>query len=342
MSLLASRTIFRAREVVARLLGVRDSSRIAFTQNVTQALNMALNGFLQPGDHVLTTSLEHNSVMRPLNWLAQAEGIEIETVPLASDGRIDPAGFAARTKANTRLAVLNHASNVVGTICPVADVRKAVGEIPILLDAAQTAGVLPLDGLADLVDLIAFTGHKGLLGPTGTGGLWIRRGLSVKPLVRGGTGSRSEFEEHPDFMPDCLEAGTPNTHGLAGLAAGIEFVMGIGLEQIRAHEIRLTRQFLDGLSQIDSATEYGLPEAESRVAVMSVNLNGWSPSDLARTLEHDYGILTRTGLHCAPRAHRSLGTFPRGTVRFSFGWFNTEAQVEAVLAALDRIGMDRD
>jgi len=341
LSLLASRAVFDAREATAELLGVDDSSRIAFSLNVTQALNTALYGCLESGDHVLTTSLEHNSVMRPLNWLSRTRKIDIEVVPLEPDGRIDPEGFQARLRKNTRLVVVNHASNVTGAICPVQEIKQAIGLTPLLVDVAQSAGALPLDPLTGTTgpgaDMIAFTGHKGLLGPTGTGGLWVRPGLTMSPLFRGGTGSRSEMEEHPDFMPDALEAGTPNTHGLSGLAAGIRFILGIGLERIRAHESALTRQFVDGLRQIQGLTIYGPDRIEHRVAVISINLAGWSPSDLALTLDREFGIMTRSGLHCAPRVHRAIGTFPQGTVRFSFGWFNTPSEVETVLAALNNI-----
>ena len=336
MSLEASRTVFRAREAVADVLGVEDSSRIAFTLNVTQALNTALNGLLQPGDHVLTTSMEHNSVMRPLAELAERLGVSVEVVP-GSGGPADPEAFRSRRRANTRLAVVNHASNVTGVINPLAEIKRALNDVIVLADAAQSAGTLPLSPAAEFADIIAFTGHKGLLGPTGTGGLWVRPGLEVAPLVRGGTGSRSEHETHPDFMPDALEAGTPNTHGLAGLAAGASFVMDTGIDRIRAHELGLTRRFLDGLSRVPGVQTYGPPPGADRVAVVSLNLNGRSPSDLARTLDRDHGIMTRPGLHCSPRAHRTLGSFPGGTVRFSFGWANTEDQIDRVLTVLDEL-----
>ncbi|MEW6264866.1 MAG: aminotransferase class V-fold PLP-dependent enzyme [Thermodesulfobacteriota bacterium] len=334
-SLEASRLVFNARETVAEFLGVDDSSRIVFTLNVTQALNLALSGWLRPGDHVLTTDLEHNSVMRPLAWLSQERGVEVEVVPSGPDGLIRPREFEARRRPETRLAVVNHASNVTGAISPVQEIKAALGNVPVLLDVAQTAGCLPLPPAEQLADLIAFTGHKSLLGPTGTGGLWVGPGLELKPLVHGGTGSRSEQERQPDFMPDALEAGTPNTHGLAGLAAGIRFVLETGLDRIRSHELELTGLFLDGLSLIKGIEVYGPDKAEARVAVVSLNLDGWSPSDLALALEREYGVMVRAGLHCAPRAHRTIQTFPRGAVRFSFGWFNTPREVVAVLAALN-------
>ena len=335
MSLKAARLVFDARETLAGFLGAEDSSRIAFTHNVTQALNMVLFGFLRPGDHVLTSSMEHNSVMRPLNWLGKNRHVKVEVVPSSIAGELDPAEFEKRLTDRTRLVIVNHASNVTGGISPLTGIKTAIDQVPLLVDAAQSAGVLPLDVQNGPADILAFTGHKSLLGPTGTGGLWIAPELDIDPLLRGGTGSRSELEEHPDFMPDRLEAGTQNTHGLAGLAAGVKFIKEVGLDKIRAHELDLTRHFLNGLTGIKTVTVYGPPDADSRVAVVSINLKGWSPSDLAHILNRDFGIMTRAGLHCAPRAHRTLRTFPQGTVRFSFGFFNTKAEIDTVLSALD-------
>ena len=333
-ALAASRTVFEAREAVADFLGADDSSRIIFTLNVTQAINTALNGFLGPGDHVLTSALEHNSVMRPLTFLAASRDVKVEIAPASPDGRMDPDDFRKRITPRTRLVVVNHASNVIGHIAPIREIKAVLDGIPLLLDTAQSAGALNLAPCAELADMVAFTGHKGLMGPTGTGGLWVRPGLSINPLMRGGTGSRSEREEHPDFMPDALEAGTPNTHGLAGLAAALNFVMAVGPENIAGHERALVKKFMAGLSGIKGATVYGPGDPENKTAVVSINLKGWSPSDLAGTLDRDYGIMTRPGLHCAPRAHQTIGSFPRGTVRFSFGWFNNLEEVDRVLAAL--------
>jgi cysteine desulfurase/selenocysteine lyase len=338
-SLAASRSIFDAREATAELLGVPDSSRIVFCLNVTWALNTAL-GKLKPGGHVLTSCLEHNSVMRPLNHLARERRIEVEAVPLSPKGYIDPNEFSKRRRPDTQMAVVTHASNVTGLILPIREIRKALDGAPLLVDAAQTAGVVSLDPATDLADMIAFTGHKGLLGPTGTGGLWIRDGLDVPPLARGGTGSRSEREEQPEFMPDALEAGTPNTHGLAGLAAGIRYVLQTGPDKILDHERALTGAFLDGLNQIRGVTIYGPTGTQSRLGVVSLNLDGWSPSDLALALDRNHGIMTRSGLHCAPRAHQTLGTLPQGTVRFSFGHFNTREHIDKALEALDALSRE--
>lgn len=337
MSVQAARTVFAAREAMADILGAEDSGQIAFFLNVTQALNVALYGLLRPGDHVLTTPLEHNSVLRPLSWLQSEARVEVEVIPADAFGCYDPVMFSRLRRSNTRLVVVNHASNVTGLISPLEEIKAEAADLPVIVDVAQSAGVLDLTSITGSADGVAFTGHKGLLGPTGTGGLWIKPDLKIKPLFRGGTGSLSEKEEQPDFMPDALEAGTHNTHGLAGLTAGVEFIQKIGVASIRAHEMELTRVFLDGLRQMAGVQVYGPLEASLRVAVVSINVAGWSPSDLAHALERQYGILTRPGLHCAPRYHRTLGTFPSGTVRFSFGWFNTRAEVDLIIRAIDEL-----
>ncbi|MDR1922609.1 MAG: aminotransferase class V-fold PLP-dependent enzyme [Candidatus Adiutrix sp.] len=337
-SLNASRTIHQARKALSKLLGFRDNGRLVFTANITWALNMAMDGLrLQAGDHVLSTCLEHNSVARPLARLAAEGGVEWETVPLDRQGLIDPAEFRRRLKPSTRLAVAIHASNVTGALVDIRRVKEAVGEIPLLIDTAQTAGAMDLGDLGQWADLVALTGHKGLMGPTGTGGLWVRPGLELRPLAVGGTGSRSESLEQPDFLPDALEAGTANTHGLAGLAAGVEFVLRTGAEVIREHELALTSAFIEGLREVPHIAVLGPPERERRVATTSLVVEGWSSSDLAAALEREYGIMTRAGLHCAPLAHRALGSFPGGATRFSFGFFNVMEEVETAVRALTEL-----
>ncbi len=335
MSLAAARVVFEARETLADLFGASDSSRIAFTGNVTQALNMALMGYLRTGDHVLTTCLEHNSVVRPLAWLAKERGINYEIIPSTKDGIISPADFAAKITGRTRMAIVNHASNVTGVILPIKEIKTVLGSIPLLLDTAQTAGALPIDVGEEYADMVAFTGHKSLLGPTGTGGIWIRPGLEIASFFRGGTGSQSEKEDHPEFMPDRLEAGTQNVHGLAGLSASVRFIIETGIENIRGRELELTSRFLSGLSRIKGVTVYGPPDAGSRVALVSMNMAGWSPSDLARVLDVEFGIMTRAGLHCSPWTHRAIGTYPSGAVRFSFGMYNTIEEIDRVLSVLE-------
>lgn len=338
-SLAAARSIHRARKNLARLFGLPDNSRLVFTANITWGLNTALEGLgLQPGDHVISSAMEHNAVARPLNRLAAERGLVWETAPADGHGFSSPDDFKKLLRPETRLVVLNHASNVSGSLAPAREIKAAVGEIPMLLDAAQTAGALDLSDAGDWLDMLAFTGHKGLLGPTGTGGLWVRPGLALRPLAVGGTGSASESIRSPDFLPDALEPGTANTHGLAGLAAGVEALLKKGVDQIRAQEMKLTGIFLDGLSQIPGLTVWGPRDTNSRVATVSVTLKGYSSSELSAALEREAGVLTRAGLHCAPLAHRHLGSFQGGgSTRFSLGPYNREEDLNSALSALDRL-----
>jgi cysteine desulfurase family protein len=284
--------------------------------------------------------MEHNSVMRPLRAL-EARGVEISVVPCRADGALNPADVEAAIRPRTRLIVLIHASNITGTLMPVTEVGAIARRhgIPLLVDAAQTAGALPIDVVAMNIDLLAFTGHKSLFGPQGTGGLFIGNGLDerIAPLMMGGTGSRSEFEEQPDFMPDKYESGTQNAIGLAGLGAGIGFIRTVGIEAIRQKEMTLTQAFLDGAGALPEVRLYGPQDVEKRTAVVSFNIDGMVPSETAMRLDEDYGILCRPGLHCAPLAHRTAGTFPQGTVRFSFGYYNTLDQVQKALQAIEEI-----
>jgi cysteine desulfurase family protein len=332
-ALAASRTIHRARKALARLFGLKDNSRLVFTPNITWSLNIALNGLgLKSGDHVLSGALEHNSTARPLQRLKTQIGLDWEVVPPGPDGLMRPADFKDRLRPETKLLVVNHASNVSGALTDVRAVKELIGEVPLLLDTAQSAGSLPMSDFGQWADLLAFTGHKGLLGPTGTGGLYIREGLELRPLAVGGSGSRSESLNHPDFLPDALEPGTANTHGLAGLAAGVEFLLDQGLEKVREHEMELTRIFLEKIVRIPGLKVIGPgPGEQARVSTVSVVSASYSCSDMAAKLEADYGIMIRSGLHCAPLAHRFLGTYPGGASRFSFGYFNTAE--DAVLAA---------
>jgi cysteine desulfurase family protein len=342
LSIEGGRVVHEARETLARLFNIPDPLQIVLTKNATEALNIALIGLLKPGDHVVTTGMEHNAVMRPLRFLA-SRGVDLSVVPTSVRGELDPDDIRAAFRTNTRAVVMTHASNVTGTIMPVKEVGALVrerGDMALCVDAAQTAGALPIDVLAMSVDLLAFTGHKSLYGPQGTGGLYIRKGLDEKiaPLMRGGTGSRSEFEEQPEFMPDKFECGTPNAVGLAGLGAGAAFVLEQGVAAVAAKELALTRRFLDHLREFGrDAAIYGPPTAQNRISVVSFNLRTVTPSDAALYLDEHWGIMCRPGLHCAPAAHRSTGTFPRGTVRFSFGFFNTQEQVDLAARALRQL-----
>jgi selenocysteine lyase/cysteine desulfurase len=268
----------------------------------------------------------------------EASGIELTILPCSATGELDPGIIVPGIKKNTKAIFLTHASNVTGTIIPVADIGRIARDhgIVFCVDAAQTAGALPIDIGAMDIDLLAFTGHKSLFGPQGTGGLYIRKDLEqvISPLMRGGTGSRSEFEEQPDFMPDKFESGTPNTSGYAGLTAGINFILSQGLNTISAHEKSLTELFLQGIGAVDGVTIYGLKDASRRIAVVSFNIRGIDPAKAALELDERFGIMSRPGLHCAPSAHKTIGTFPAGTVRFSFSYFNT---VEEINRAVDAV-----
>ena len=334
----AGRIVYAAREAVCELVNAPDPLRVAFAANVTQALNMAMWGLLRPGDHVITSSMEHNSVMRPLRAL-EREGVALTVVRCSPEGFLNPADVEAAIRPNTRMIVLNHASNVAGTLLPVREAGRIARErgLLLLVDAAQTAGAYPIDVQADAIDLLAFTGHKSLLGPMGTGGLVVGPRVDVsrmEPLIRGGTGSRSEREEQPDFLPDMLESGTPNAVGIAGLEAGIRWVLARGVDAIRAHERALAQRAIDGLRAIPGVTVYGPLDAARQTATVSFNIAGMEPSEVGLRLDEEHGVLCRVGLHCAPAAHRTLGTFPAGTVRFGMGVFNTTEEVDAAVAAV--------
>ena len=357
LSVEAGRVVYDAREAVAELFNAPDPLRVVFGHNVTEALNLALRGLLRPGDHVITSSIEHNSVMRPLRAL-EREGVEVTVVRCSPEGFLNPTDVVAAVQPNTVMIALNHASNVVGTLLPVAEVGRFARQHDLLLlvDAAQTAGAYPIDVQADGIDLLGFTGHKSLYGPMGTGGLIVGERVDVarlEPLKRGGTGSHSEHEEQPDFLPDMCESGTPNAVGLAGLEAGVRWVLERGVEAIRAHETALAQRLIDGLRAIHStgpsagsrqgsgrrpgATIYGGLDATHQTATVSFNLAGMEPSEVGLRLDEEYGIMCRVGLHCAPAAHKTVGTFPVGTVRFGLGAFNTIEEVDSAAEAVSQL-----
>ena len=341
LSIDAGRVVFETREALAQLFNIDDPLRIAFTKNATEALNIALFGLLKKGDHVVTTSMEHNSVMRPLRFLA-AQGVELSVVPCSSQGDVAPEDVRTALRPNTKMVVLTHASNVTGTIMPVEEIGAITGHRNIVLcvDAAQTAGTLTIDVEKMSIDLLAFSGHKSLYGPQGTGGLFIRKGLDKKidPLMRGGTGSRSEFEDQPDFMPDKYESGTPNTIGLAGLRAGTTFIMEQTVEAIRKKKAILTQQFIDRLKEMrGDVILYGHQDNSKRTAIVSFNLKNITSSEASLYFEKKWGIMCRPGLHCAPSAHKTIGTFPQGTVRFSFGFFYTKQDIDLACEAVRQI-----
>lgn len=324
LSVEAGQVVMNARRKLAELFNVGDPSRIVFTSNTTEALNLAIKGLLSSGDHVVTSSVEHNSVVRPLRALEDA-GIEVTKVRASQIGLVDPEDVRSAMTPQTRLIVLTHASNVAGTIQPIAQIGKMARErgVTFLVDAAQTAGILPIDVEADNIDLLAFPGHKSLYGPPGTGGLYIKRGIELRPLCEGGTGTESELDVQPAGLPERFESGTLNSIGIAGLSAGVGFVLETGLAKIRAHELILTEQVLSGLQAIPEVFIYGPGSAIGRVSTISFNIEGWEPSEVAAVLDESFGIAVRAGLHCAPDAHRTIGTFPGGSVRVSPGFFNT-------------------
>ena len=331
----ASEIVFDTRELLAELFKIKDSSRIIFTKNVTESLNVAIYGFLEEGGRALTTVAEHNSVMRPLRYLEQRGRIELSLIPADSAGLPDLPGLEQLLRQGQyKLAIINHASNVTGLIAPVEEMTALCHKYGcrVLVDAAQTAGSHPIDITGSGIDMLAFTGHKSLLGPQGTGGLYVDERIKLPPLLRGGTGSNSAEETQPDFFPDQFEAGTLNIIGLAGLGAGVRYILDTGLLEIAETERKLTAAFLGGLKDNPEVEVYGAPDR--RVAVVSFNIKGRAPSEIAFILDRDYGIACRSGLHCSPSAHKVLGTLPMGTVRFSFGAFNTMREVEQGVAAV--------
>ena len=332
----ASRIVFEARERVAQLIGARDASRIIFTSNATEGLNMAILGFLEEGDEVITTSLEHNSVMRPLRFVEQTRTIKVNVVQCSTKGELEPDDIRKAIGPKTKLIVMTSGSNVTGTLVPVSEVSDIAREhnVPLLVDAAQTAGSIPIDVEKDSFDLVAFSGHKGLLGPQGTGCLYIQKGIDVTPFRFGGTGSRSEFEFQPDFLPDKFESGTPNVIGIAGVGAAVGYLLEKGVENVRADEQQLIDILLDTLSHIENVTIYGIRDSGYRTSVTSININGMEPSEVGYELDTRYDIAVRVGLHCAPAAHKTLGTFPQGTVRISLGPFNTKDDIDVLCEAI--------
>lgn len=337
-SVISGQILLETRESLAGLFNIKDSSHIAFTVNVTEAINIALKGLLEPGDHVVISSMEHNAVVRPLHTLKD-KGVEVTVVRCSPDGTLDPSLLEQALTLRTRLVCLLHASNITGTIMPVAEVGRIVRQKGILfmVDAAQSAGVLPVDVEEQNIDLLAFTGHKGLLGPQGTGGLYIRPGLDVRPLVEGGTGSQSERVDQPDFMPDRFESGTPNTPGIAGLNAGVQFIQETGMEKIRQHEQELTDALIQGLREIKGVILYGPCDSRRQTAVVSFNIEDRDCGEVSFLLDQKYGIQSRSGLHCAPLAHRTMGTLKRGACRLSPGFFNTMEDIHKVIKAVYEI-----
>ena len=341
LALEAGRAIYRTRERLSRLFNIESPMQVVFTSNATEALNLGIKGLLKEGDHVVTTSMEHNSVARPLTVL-KAKGVSVTYVGCDSKGYLNPRDIERAIRKNTALIVITHASNVTGTLMPVKEVGCIAKErgIPFMLDAAQTAGIYDIDVKDMNIDILAFPGHKGLMGPQGTGGLYISENLDVLQMKEGGTGSRSEEMAQPTLVPDRYESGTPNTAGIVGLGEGVGFILEKGTAAIREHEEELTGMLLQGLEQIKGVKIYGPANPGLQAGVVSINIGDGDSGEISYILDRSYGIATRSGLHCSPLAHRTIGTFDQGTVRFSIGYFNTREDIEAALRAVEEIAAE--
>lgn len=334
----ASRLIYDTREKLAALFGTPDPSRIAFTCNATEALNIAIHGAIHPGEHVITTACEHNSVLRPL-YLKEKEGTELTIIPADKKGRIRYDLLESSVKSNTSAIVLTHASNLSGNVTDLAFVSNFAKKHGLLLivDASQTAGSLPINVVKMGIDILCFTGHKGLFGPQGTGGLYVREGLTLSPLKSGGSGVHSFDRQHPTDMPTALEAGTLNGHGIAGLNAGLDYILSTGVKNIHAKEISLARRFVNGISDISDLKLYGDIDAPLRTPIISLNIGNMSSASVSDILWEDYEICVRAGAHCAPLMHKTFGTKKQGAVRFSFSCFNTETEIDTAIRAMHEI-----
>lgn len=338
MALDAGRAIYKTRELLCRLFNIDNPMQVIFTSNATDSLNLALKGVLKAGDHVITTSMEHNSMIRPIMSLKEI-GVEHTVVQCSETGELDPEKIRAAIQQNTKLIAMTHASNITGTLMPVAKIGKIAKEkgVLLLVDAAQTAGIYAIDVEEMQIDLLAAPGHKGLMGPQGTGILYIRDGIELRHMKEGGTGSKSESLLQPEIIPDRYESGTPNTPGIAGLGAGIEFILSTGLDNIRKHEEDLTAHMLSELKKIQGIKIYGPQDHIKQAAVISINIGEEDSSEVSYVLDKVFKVAVRSGLHCAPLAHQTIGTFEQGTVRFSIGYFNTREDIDKAIEALKKI-----
>ncbi|MBI5416827.1 aminotransferase class V-fold PLP-dependent enzyme [Candidatus Poribacteria bacterium] len=339
MSLEASRVIFKTRETIADLFEIKDSSRIIFTLNATEAINLGIKGILKKGDHVITSTMEHNSVLRPLRRLEEDGIISVTRVKAREDGYISPEILKKKILSDTKLIVVTNASNVVGTINPIEEIGKIAKEnkIVFMVDASQTAGSLFIDIKKSKIDLLACPGHKGLLGPQGTGFLYIGHGIELIPILEGGTGSHSHEDIQPEILPERYESGTLNTPGIAGLGAGIEFIKKEGISKIREKEMELTEYLLLQLKEISEISIFGTDNAFLQMPVISFEIRGMDSGEIGSILSEKYNIMTRVGLHCAPMAHKTIKTFPRGTLRMSIGYFNTKEDIDYTIDSLKKV-----
>ncbi|NIM03331.1 aminotransferase class V-fold PLP-dependent enzyme [bacterium] len=339
MAVGAERIIEETRYQIAQFFSIKDYRRIIFTLNCTDSLNIGIKGLLRKGDHVITTYLEHNSVSRPLEGLFKKGIITITRIHHSEDGFVDLEELRNAFTPKTRLVVVVHGSNVIGSLQPIREIGKISKEkgVIFMVDAAQTAGVIPIDVETDNIDLLAFPGHKALFGPPGTGGLYVGPRVDLEPWREGGSGVDSESELQPEELPFKLEGGTINTVGVAGLGAGITFIQKEGIEKIRQQEMELTKYLLEKLSGMREAIIYGPQNGKMRIGTVSFNIKDLNPAELGAVLDGSFGIACRTGLHCAPHTHKKLGTFPEGTVRFSLGYFNTKEEVDFAIDSLTQI-----
>lgn len=332
------------RAMMTKFFNGTDPNRLCFSYNSTDALNLIINGMLKKGDHAITTNVEHNSVLRPLYHLHKFSGVELDYIPFDSKGFVDPDEFPKRFKKNTKLVVVNHASNVIGTIQPVKQIGEYCREngIPFVIDVSQSAGKIPIDMDEMNVDVVAFTGHKSLLGPTGIGGLYVREGIEIRHTRAGGTGVRSAVRTHLDEYPYRLEYGTLNTVGVAGLHAGIKWIEKKGLDNIHREEMRLTAKLRDELKDVEGVTLYCQEDLNDHISVFLFNVDGLEALNTGTILDVDYNIASRTGLHCAPLVHEQIGTADiHGAVRFGIGPFNTEKHIETAIQAVKEIAESR-
>ncbi len=333
----AGNVVDNTRKMLTEFLNGTDSNRLCFSYNSTDALNLIIFGMLRPGDHAISTTIEHNSVLRPLYHLSRDSGVEVDYVPFDDAGFVDPDDIKKKFRPNTRLVIVNHASNVVGTVQPVREIGRYCREadIPFAIDSSQSAGKIPIDMEKQFLDVVAFTGHKSLFGPMGIGGLYVREGIEIRHTRAGGSGVRSADRAHIDEYPFHLEYGTPNVMGIAGLQAGVKWVLDKGLDEIHAQEMKLTRMLRDGLAAIPGVTLYCQDDLTDHIAVLLFNIDGMDPGDVGTLLDVDHNIACRTGLHCAPLVHEQLGTTGnRGAVRFGIGPFNTEEDIQAAIEAV--------
>ncbi len=340
LSIKAGETVQNTRRLLAGLFSIADPRNLIFCVNATHALNQAIKGYLRPGDHVITTTIEHNSVRRPLAFLEKEINIEVSYVSPRKDWKFEIDDFRKEIRAHTRLIVVSHGSNVTGAILPVEEIGELAREknIVFLVDASQTAGIIDINVNEAGIDMLAFPGHKGLYGPQGTGGLYISPDIELTPILHGGTGSQSELAEQPPARPDRYESGTLNTAGIAGLGAGVEFVKQTGIDTIRKKENQLTEHLLDGLQAVRGVTIYGPGRDRQRLGVVSFTVENADPAEVAMILDQHYQIAVRAGFHCSPLAHESAGTMNcGGAVRVSFGYFNTIEEVNTLIEAIKEI-----